>query len=434
MSTILGTVIDSLFVFSMVFIWLMLIYQFILTLGGFLFWRSQRNRPTTPIQNDELPPISILIPARNEEKVITGLLERIGQFDYPAKKLEVIVLNDGSKDSTGEIIEKAAVWDTRIRLVTIPTEMSGKGKSAVLNLGLQHATHDIIAVYDADNLPEPESLRRLCTHLLHHDHLGAVVGKFRAYNKGKNLLTRLINLETLAFQWIIQAGRACLMKITILPGTNFIIRKTVLQQAGGWDVQALCEDSELTFRIYQSGFRIDFLPAAISWEQEPETIRTWIRQRVRWARGNSYLIAKHGASVFRRKPEWLTLEILNLFILYYLFVFALLFSDLLFLLSLGDFIHLRIIGPYAQLWLLAFLLYLLEIQLAMSFEREDSLRSLALALIAYLIYTKLWIFVVLKSLWEDHVLKKKRTWVKTERFAPESAPPTEPKDHQGDPR
>jgi cellulose synthase/poly-beta-1,6-N-acetylglucosamine synthase-like glycosyltransferase len=405
---------DAAFVFSVIFIWLMILYQFVLTIGGFL-WRRQLKKTLPEGAPAELPGVSVLIPARNEARVIGGLLTRIGEFDYPAEKIEVVVVNDGSTDRTREILEEFSRRDGRIKVVDILPAESGKGKGAALNQGLAKASHEVVAVYDSDNIPERDSLKKLCLALARDKRLAGVTGMFRAYNKSRNLLTRLINLESIAFQWIVQAGRWQFLKIAFLPGTNFVLRRSALVEAGGWDEEALTEDSELTFRLYQKKLIIQFLPTAVTWEQEPEGLRAWVRQRTRWARGNNYIIAKHGRRLLRSKPSVMAVEILNFLYLYYFFIFAIILSDVLFVLSAFKAVHLRVMGPYRELWALAFLLFILEILVALSFEGEDSLLSLAVAVLAYLAYTKLWAFVVLRGFYEESIAGKKRVWVKTER-------------------
>jgi cellulose synthase/poly-beta-1,6-N-acetylglucosamine synthase-like glycosyltransferase len=190
----------------------------------------------------------------------------------------------------------------------------------------------------------------------------------------------------------------------------------VLLEVGGWDENALTEDTELTFRIYQKGYKVKFIPDAVSEEQEPEKLSTWMRQRTRWARGNNYIIAKFNRSIMKRSNRLISLELMNLFYLYYLFVFAILFSDIIFVLSIFDWVDIKIAGPYIELWILAFLLFALEVILALHYEGEDSLLNFGLTLFAYFTYTKLWVVVVLTSLFQDIILRKERTWAKTERF------------------
>jgi cellulose synthase/poly-beta-1,6-N-acetylglucosamine synthase-like glycosyltransferase len=427
MISVLHFLINAIFVFSVFFIWLMLLYQFVLCIGGFCLYQRLRREQVSVLADADLPQVSVLIPARNEEMVIGQLLGKIQELDYPAEKIEVIVINDGSTDQTAEIVASIAEKDPRFRILTIPKESGGQGKGAALNLALKQVRNEAIVVYDADNAPEKDSLRLLCSALVADKRLAAVCGKFRAYNKNRNLLTRLINLEGIAFQWIIQAGRWYFLKISFIPGTNFVIWKHILEKVGAWDSEALTEDSELTFRIYEKGYLIRFLPTATSWEQEPERLSTWIRQRTRWARGNQYLIGKYARKIFKPHFRLLLAELLNLLYLYYFFIFAIVFSDLLFVLSLLGVVRIQVVGPYGRLWALAFLLYIIEILLALSFEREDKPGNIYVAIVAYLTYTKLWAYVVLRSLYLEYIARSKRTWAKTERFDMGSSMPNEKK-------
>jgi len=416
MSLFLNVLLNGIFVFSVIFIWLMLLYQFVLCLGGFCLRQRLRRQVPAAIDDDKLPSVTVLVPAHNEEKVIAATMAHLQRLQYPEGKLEIMIINDGSSDGTHEAARRQAGTDRRFRFLDIPTAAGGRGKSLTLNRAFREARGEAIAIYDADNLPEADALRLLAWDLVSDRRLAAVTGKFRAYNAGRNLLTRFINLESIAFQWLIQAGRWFFLRISTLPGTNYIIWKSVLEALGGWDEEALTEDTELTFRIYQKGLLIGFLPGAVTWEQEPENLAVWVRQRTRWARGNNYLIGKFGRRLWRERPKATTFELLNLFFLYYFFVFAILFSDLIFVLSLFGLVRVNLFGPYLELWLLAFLLYILEVMIALSYEREDTPLNLLLTVLAYFTYTKLWVFVVLKSLYHDLVQKKKRTWAKTERF------------------
>ena len=417
MKPLLNVLLNGIFVFSVIFIWLMLLYQFVLCLGGFFLRLRLRRQAQAPVPDDKLPSVTVVVPARDEEKVIAATVSRLQELRYPEGKLEILIVNDGSRDGTLEAARLQAGGDRRFRFLDIPAAEGGRGKSSTLNRALREVRGDVIAVYDADNLPEADALRLLASALVSDPRLAAVTGKFRAYNAGRNLLTRFINLESVAFQWLIQGGRWFFLRISTLPGTNYVIWKSVVEELGGWDEEALTEDAELTFRVYQLGRLIGFLPSAVSWEQEPERLAVWVRQRTRWARGNNYLIGKFGRQLLRLHTRVTTFELLNLFYLYYFFVFAILFSDLIFVLSLFGLVQVHLFGPYFELWVLAFLLYTLEVMIALSFEREDSPGNFLATVLAYFTYTKLWVFVVLKSLYHDLVQRKKRSWAKTERFA-----------------
>ncbi len=413
-----GIPIDILFLTSVLLIWFMLMYQFILAFAGYLYSReANREKIKLNSQSPDLPPLSIMIPAHNEELVIRRTLEALLKSEYPSGKLEIIVLNDGSTDGTAEILNQLAREFPFIRPIHIPKEEGGRGKAAVLNRGLKLVSHELIAIFDADNRPEPKSLRYLAAQFLLIPNLGAALGKFRTINRRKNPLTRFINIEGLSFQWIVQAGRWKLLKVATLPGTNFIVRKAVLEEVGGWDEMALTEDAELSLRILEAGYRIKFVPYAVTWEQEPENLATWFRQRTRWARGNFYLMRKFMTSIRGAKNKALALEVFYFLCLYYVFVAAILISASLFVLGLFGLIFIPVPGPYLEVWLMAYLLFVTEIVLMLSREAgEDSISNIFYTILMYFTYCQLWPLVVATAFYLEYVKKEDRTWSKTRRF------------------
>ena len=410
-------IIEYLFVFSVIIIWFMLAYQFILFLLGYLYgFRSEKQRRILEETPLDLPAISLMIPAHNEGMVITATLEGLLRLDYPKDRIEILVINDGSTDDTAAQVMEIARRDGRVRLLNVPKELSARGKSAALNQGLKECLYHTIGVFDADNVPEPDSVVSLARQLVANPELGAVIGKFRCVNKNRNLLTRFINLESLAFQWIVQAGRWRLLRVATLPGTNYLIRRSILEKLGGWDEQALTEDAELSIRVYQAGYLIKFVPYAVTWEQEHETLPVWFKQRVRWARGNNYVLQKYFAQVFRIRPRALGLELFYSMAVYYIFFIAILLSDFLFATSLMGLIQIPVPGPYKEVWILAYLLFVLEIVIALAGEKEDTPGNIFLIALSYFTYCQLWIFVVLKGAYDDFIRKREHVWVKTQRF------------------
>lgn len=395
----------------------MIVYQLLLTLAGYRYRHQIMQQHQRLLQQDHLPaPVSIMIPARNEEVVIDKTMRTILSLDYPPDRLELVIINDGSSDRTAEIIAARAQNDRRIKLVNLPAGETGHGKAYALNEGLKHCSHDLIAIYDADNMPESTALRHLALHLQDDPALAAVIGKFRCVNRHRSWLTRFINIETIAFQWILQAGRFHLSRVSILPGTNYIIKKSVIEACGGWDPRAITEDSELSMRIYQAGWQIKFMPLSVTWEQEPETLRVWTRQRTRWVRGNNYVIRKFIGPMLKTRSRFLITEFIYLFALYYLFLAATVGSLLLFLLSSTGLIALNVPGPYFAVWLSAFALFTLEIFVVLSYEDEDTAANILLTIAMYFTYCQLWLYVVFKALILDVRRKRMGVWDKTERF------------------
>ena len=405
------------FVIAVILIWFMIAYQFILTFFGYLNNIKSLKELKSFSQSDlDYPTCSILIPAHNEEMVIAKTIEAMLRLDYPKEKLKIIVINDDSTDNTKEIILNYSKNHPNVELFDVPKGEGGKGKSRALNLGIKNVNSELIAIYDADNTPDPNALKYLVAQLITKKELGAVLGKFRTVNKNRNILTKFINIETLSFQSILQAGRWQLHNIATLPGTNFVMWTWLINKLGGWDENALTEDSELSIRIYQEGYKIKFVPYSITYEQEPEKWNIFIRQRTRWVRGNNYVIGKFFKQIPKFKNRGLAFDLLYTLSLYYIFFVAIIISDLIFIVSSLNLISFSILGPYSIVWIMAFFLFIFEIYLALSYDDEDKLKKIPILILMYFTYCQLWIYIVIKAAYIDYVKKEKRFWDKTERF------------------
>jgi cellulose synthase/poly-beta-1,6-N-acetylglucosamine synthase-like glycosyltransferase len=417
-----SVLIDGLFVASVTLIWFMLGYQCLLFFLGHRYYRQTRlgKRQAPPVPDDELPAVTVIVPCHNEERVIGPTIRGLLALDYPAGKLEILIVNDGSTDKTAEIVR--AFTEPQVRLIEVPAPLAARGKSGALNFALQHASHPVLAVYDADNIPEPGALRPLAGQLVRDPRLGAAIGMYRAWNRHRALLTRFLNIEGIGFQWILQAGRWMLMRLTTLPGTNYVIRRALVEQLGGWDVQALTEDAELSVRIYQAGYQIQFVPASVTWEQEPEGLKVWFRQRRRWVRGSNYLVRKHARRLLRTRPRRIGWELLYSLSLYYLFFLAVVVSDVLFALSLCGLVRIPVPGPFTMVWIFAYATFVLQLIIALSCEPgEDTPLNILLTFVMYFTYCQLWIPLVAVAVWDDFIVRREIRWAKTERY--EITPP-----------
>ncbi len=408
---------SALFVVAVILIWFMIGYQFVLTVFGYInYLKSLRERLRIDGMTIEYPGCTILIPAHNEDKVIARTLDAMLAQNYPADRMKVLVINDGSTDLTQQIVEGYARRDERVEIFTVPPGEGGRGKSRALNLALQHVRTEVVAIYDADNTPDPNALRYLVSHLVIEQGLGAVLGKFRTVNKNVNMLTRFINIETLSFQSMLQAGRWQMHTIATLPGTNFVMWTDLIRKLGGWDEMALTEDSELSIRIIEQGYKIKFVPYAITYEQEPQTWKVWLRQRTRWVRGNNYVLGKFLREIPKFKSKRLAFDVLYTLLLYYVFFVAILISDLLFVLGAANLISMSLPGPYTIVWFMAFFLFIFEIILAISYDDEDRFRNIGLIVLMYFSYCQFWIFIVLRALYLEYIRKEGKIWDKTVRF------------------
>ncbi|QDS36345.1 glycosyltransferase family 2 protein [Brevibacillus brevis] len=423
---------NTLFYLSLSVIWIMLLYHMFLMQGGYFHYlRYRRPIPEWEKNQHPLPKVSVLIPAHNEEVVIERTIKAMLRLDYPKDKLEIVVINDNSRDRTGEIADEYARKYPYVKVVHTKPPHAGKGKSGALNQGLAHSTGEVIVVYDADNTPERKAVYYLVLALLNDPKAGAVVGKFRVVNAATNLLTRFINIETICFQWMAQAGRFFWFHVTTIPGTNFAIRRSLVEELGGWDEKALAEDTELTIRVYNEGYYIRFFPAAITWEQEPESWKVWWKQRTRWARGNQYVVLKFMWRIFSLRKKSIMFDLIYFFFTYFLFFMGVIVSDVLFVTNMFVDLHLQVGIVAMILWILAYFLYVTEVMIALSIERTElNVKNFLIVLLMYFTYSQLWIVLVVYALYLEFkrvVFRQELKWYKTERFAADkkSAPPAE---------
>ena len=397
----------------------MLLYHVLLAFSGYLYADKVSKHNLSFNLSHEAPFTSVLVPAHNEEKVIVRTVQALCTFRFDPNRYEVIVVNDSSTDRTGQLLKELEKRFSMLRVVHVSPPLGGKGKSRALNIGLQEAKGDFIAVYDADNVPEKNALQRLVATLVADPSLGAVVGKFRVYNAKKNLLTRFINIETISFQWMVQGGRWNLMGISTIPGTNFVIRRSILNELGGWDENALAEDTELSIRTYTLGHKIQFMPLATTWEQEPETWRAWFKQRTRWVQGNIYVITKFSKHLVRPKSR-ISFDIFYFFLTYFLFLIGVFLSDLLFVLSWLHVIQLTLSGPLLLIWLLAYALFIVEIIVTLEIEgTELNVLNIIITMFMYFTYSQLWLILVLRGAVaqiRNNFAGEEIVWHKTERF------------------
>ncbi|QEK12842.1 glycosyltransferase family 2 protein [Crassaminicella thermophila] len=416
-------IMDYLFLYALISTWWLLLLNIFLTISGYIYNLDVTKNGISVLKDvEKYPTISVLIPAHNEEKVIGRTLKAVLSLDYPTDKIEVIVINDNSTDNTKNVLEeiKYAYADRNIKVITTDSISGGKGKSNALNIGFNASSGEFIVVYDADNTPEKLSLRYLVSTIVGCEKYGAVIGKFRTRNRNRNWLTRFINIETLSFQWMAQAGRWKLLRICTIPGTNFIVRRSVMESLGGWDPNAIAEDTEISFRIYNMGYQIAFMPLAVTWEQEPETLKVWFKQRTRWANGNIYVLAKYFKEIFSAKNGSVLFDLYYFFSIYILFLSSVLISDVIFLLGLFTDLKITLSGNFIIIWILSYVLFVLEVSITLTLEKgESNYKNIFLVTIMYFTYCQLWIVVAIKGMigyLRSKMLKRQAKWYKTERF------------------
>lgn len=421
---------DCLSLYAIAAIWGLMFLNIFLSIGGFIYMIKVNKQERLNLDRkrmgegepSEYPMVSIMVPAHNESIVIRKTVLSLLDFDYPKDRYEVIVINDNSSDHSAEVLKEIQKNHPTRKLIVINTDniMGGKGKSNALNIALSVAKGTVIAIYDADNTPAPDALRILVENLMEDDKLGAVIGKFRTRNRNASLLTRFVNIETLAYQCMNQAGRYFFFKLCTIPGTNYVIRRSIIDAMGGWDTKALSEDTEISFRLYRMGYYIKFMPLAVTWEQEPQKLKQWFKQRTRWAKGNLYVLIKNFKYAFDPKAGPMRLDVFYYALVYVLMLTSLICSDSIFLLGILGLCHVTLGGFSTLLWGMAILLFVLNVLITLSVEKNEfNAESAILILLMLFTYSKMWVAVVVKAVYlsiQDAVFDKEVVWDKTERF------------------
>lgn len=412
---------DYILLYSLGIIWLIILVNIILVVGGYFYYKKINDTQMKETL-DEYPFVSIMVPAHNEGVVIRKTALSLLKLDYPEDRYEIIIINDNSSDNSKEVLAKVKeeYKDRNFTVINTDAKTGGKGKSNALNMAFGISRGELLAVYDADNTPEANALKYLVQTIQEDNKLGAVIGKFRCRNKNVNLLTAFINIETLAFQWMAQAGRWQLFNLCTIPGTNFIIRRSLIEEMGGWDTKALTEDTEISFRLYRMGYKIKFMPLAVTWEQEPQTLKVWFRQRSRWAKGNIYVVVKNAKYIFAKEAGVIRFDLIYYVGIYFFFLSANLISDLIFVLGVLELITINVSGYGIAIWILALSVFILSLLVCISTEKgELTIKNFVVILFMYFTYCKLWGVVSVYGFYKyltDTIFKREVKWYKTERF------------------
>ncbi|MBT2581568.1 glycosyltransferase [Planococcus sp. ISL-109] len=398
--------------FIVVLFWILLLFYSAVTIGGVWY----RLRFKNPPKIDKYPSVAVLIPAHNEEIVIENTLRAMARLKYEGK-LDIYVLDDSSKDGTAGIVQEFAEVFSRIHYIPVPPG-NPKGKSRVLNYGLSITNSEYFVVYDADNEPDPDALEKLVQAAETVPNAAGAVGYVKTKNVDTNILTRMIALEFQVFQLLMQCGRWALFKIGSLAGTNMLLRRSVIEKLGGYDVYALAEDAELTVRLAAAGYVLPVIPTSHTWEQEPETLKAFIKQRTRWLTGNLYLLEKSLKERSHWKGRTFILSLQHLFT-YLIFVLMLLVSHIFFILSVSGVDIPIISAPLMMLWFMTYIVYTAQLLSALVVDRNVSLTNVLFVLVMYFTYAQLFLLLLVLSITKytwSKLRKKTIAWDKTQRF------------------
>lgn len=267
-----------------------LFMSFLWMIGAALFyWRLERADAAgeTPKVPPVTPPVSILIPSYNEGENAEETLSHALALDYP--EFEVIAINDGSKDDTGEVLERMAASHPRLRVVHLA---KNQGKAIALQAGSLLAKHELLICIDGDALLDKQAAHWLVRHFVEDPWVGAVTGNPRIRNRS-TLLGRVQVGEFSSMVGMIKRAQRSFGRIFTVSGVISAFRKSAVHQVGYWSADVLTEDIDITWKLQRAGWDVRFEPRALTWILMPETLRGLWKQRLRWAMGGAQVLLKN---------------------------------------------------------------------------------------------------------------------------------------------
>lgn len=251
---------------------------------------SKKNQPFEPF-------ITILVPAYNEEKTIQKTLESINNLDYSKEKLQVIAINDGSKDQTEHKIKEYIKDKPHFHLLS----HSNRGKAASLNCALKLAKGEFFACLDADSFVAPTTLRKMLhLYITENDPKLAIITPAMKVYEPKTILQRVQWLEYLV---IILFGKIAskLDSLYVAPGPFSLYRTNIITQLGGFDEKNITEDQEIAYRVQKHQYKIRQCPAGYVYTTAPATLKPFYNQRKRWYLGSMLCVHQYRDLIANRK-------------------------------------------------------------------------------------------------------------------------------------
>lgn len=280
------------------FYWWFYVIAALLPLSFFVFWRFATNLDVKGdehrylslnniIRTEDVPSVTIIIPAYNEEKSVGKCLTAVQIQDFKGK-MDVIVINDGSTDRTAEFASKYPVTLINLR--------HNVGKAKALNIGVSNSKGDILIFSDSDSYLASDAVSSIIKCFKEHPVVHAVAGNILIdESRGKaNILTQFQILEYRIEQEINRNLQSLSGRVLICPGPLFAVRRIVIEGVLFSD-RSIIEDAEFTVRVLQKSMKIIREPAAKAYTEVPESLGDWANQRIRWWFGGLQIWNMHNS-------------------------------------------------------------------------------------------------------------------------------------------
>ena len=245
------------------------------------------------------PQVAVFVGCKNEELVVDGMLTALLALDYPADRLTLVVVDDGSDDRTGELLDARAALDPRLKVLHRAAGAGG-GKSGALNDALALVDAEVVLVFDADHEPDPYVLRRLVRHF-RDPKVSAVMGRCIIRNGQESTMATTVFVDFLSGYLVNEYGRQALFELPAYGGANCAVRMSTLRQLGGWNPDTVTEDTDLTLRVLLQGQRVRYDVTAVDYEEAVVSAKRFWTQRYRWARGHQKCFRDYWRPIVRSR-------------------------------------------------------------------------------------------------------------------------------------
>ncbi|HZU86104.1 MAG TPA: glycosyltransferase family 2 protein, partial [Anaerolineaceae bacterium] len=307
MDTIISTVINILFLitFALSAISLFLLGAYYLTISIIYLTRTRHRTPVQFPLPENLPRVTIQLPIYNERFLVERLMAAVTNLDYPKDLLQIQVLDD-STDFTSDLlhplVEKNQLAGFDI-LYLHRTDRTGF-KAGNLMHGMAYATGELIAIFDADSVPESAWLKKVVPYFAVNPKLGWVQTRCIQINDKTNLITGLQTLALDAFFLVEYPVRQMMGLMQGFSGSAGMWRKECIEQTGGWQFDSLTEDRDLSTRSQVAGWQAGYVPEALVASEVPAMMDAFLNQQYRWAKGHIQDYRKSFMQVVRAPLPW----------------------------------------------------------------------------------------------------------------------------------
>jgi cellulose synthase/poly-beta-1,6-N-acetylglucosamine synthase-like glycosyltransferase len=367
---------------------------------------KKKNATATQLFNQSFfPKVSIIVPAYNEEVNAVRTVNNLLQQNYP--DLQIIFVDDGSKDNTFKIISETFANTANVQVCTKPNG----GKASALNYGINIADTEYVVCIDADTQLKFDAVSQLMKKFDLLDsskkslqentapQVAAVAGNVKVGNE-INMITKWQSIEYITSQNFDRRAFDLLNCITVVPGAIGAFKKEAVIKAGGFTSDTLAEDCDLTMRLHRNYYLVRTCNVAISYTEAPETMRQFMRQRFRWSFGVIQCFWKHRDAVFNSKYKNFGMVALpNILLFQMILPFLAPLADLILLLSLiaaGFGIIPASLSHIIFYYLIFSLVDIAGAAMAFAFEKED-FKKLGWMIPQRLVYRQLMYYILIKS-------------------------------------